>query len=281
MLSALHRSILRLLNDRGGIDSADVEVQFCTPSRSWSEQLVRPTINFFLYDLEEQTDLRNSNVQTVRVNGRAHQRMPPRRFNLHYLVSAWSSEPTDEYAILWRTLAVLLRHTPFPDDLLESEVRAAGVSVPTSIGRYGDTPSAYDLWGAVGVTPRPALSYNLIAPLDLDFTLDAPLVLQSSVRIRRPAVHADEPISYDRDIRAFGGQICDSTGQPLIGATVLLVGTAEQGTTDSEGRYRLRMRRGTPGPYTLRVEYRDQTHLHHLISAEGPSFDIVLAVKDS
>lgn len=279
MLNQLHQSIKRLIYQRGGFDPRDVDVAFTTPLRSWSEQLMRPTINFFLYGMDEAIDLRNSNTQTVRINGRAHQRMPPRRFTLRYLVSAWSSDASDEYTVLWRTLAVLLRHTPFPEELLESEVRTSGVSVPTTVGRGGDTPSAFDLWSALGVDPRPALNYNLIAPLDLDITLEAPLVLQSSLRIRRPPIDADEPISYDRDIRAFGGVVRDTAGNPLAGVVVALEGSAEQSTTDTDGRYRLRLRNGDPAP-TLRIDVNGKRHYSHLVADEYDSFDIVLVVSD-
>jgi hypothetical protein len=282
MLNRLHQSIKRLIYQRGGFDARDVDVAFTTPLRSWSEQLMRPTINFFLYDMEEAVDLRNSNTQTVRINGRAQQRMPPRRFTLRYLVSAWSSDASDEYTVLWRTLAVLLRHTPFPEELLESEVRASGVSVPTTVGRGGDTPSAFDLWSALGVDPRPALSYNLIAPLDLDITLDAPLVLQSNLRIRRPPIDADEAVSYDREIRAFGGIVRDTAGTPLSGVVVSLEGTAEQSTTDAEGRYRLRLRRNDPTQsQTLRIDINGKRRYSHLVADESDSFDIVLVVSDS
>src|SRR5690242_11217730 len=110
MLASLHTGLTILLHDHGLIPEADVDVCFDPPRRDWVASLVRPTLNFFLFDVKENLDVRQTHVETTRANGRAHHRVPPRRFDLRYMVSALTTDVADEHLLLWRALTTLLRH---------------------------------------------------------------------------------------------------------------------------------------------------------------------------
>src|SRR5437588_155672 len=118
MLPDIHSSIQRVLYERGRIDPDEVDVRFERPSRQWVESLMLPTINLFLFDMAENTDRRNGAPQVGRANGQALMRVPPRRFDLRYMVSVFTTLIEDEATLLWRTLATLLRHSPLPAELL-------------------------------------------------------------------------------------------------------------------------------------------------------------------
>jgi hypothetical protein len=285
MLHPLHSAIVTLLADRGQIPPAEVDVWFEIPAREWVESLARPAICCYLFDLAESAEFRNASAQTVRANGKATTRLPPRRVDLRYLVCAFSSSRADEQALVWRALAALLRHTTLPPELLAPELRELGVAVQTKVGTYQDAPRLLDLWGALELPPRPALLYTVTAPLDLAVELEAPLVLTRLVRstrtlpederagralppadsIPRAGMDRDyEPVDLVRVVAAsfsIAGIVRDRGGEPVAGVTVRAEGRTvrhERGgdgprpcRSDAEGRYRIdNLARG---PVTLLV----------------------------
>lgn len=283
MLPALHNALARLLYERGGLDPEAVEVTFRQPTRQWADSRQLPTVNCFLFAIEEFTELRNNAMQSSpAANGRVVQRMAPRRYNLRYQVAVWSSAPDDEALLIWRALAVLTRHNPLPDDLLSAEVRGPGLPLYTRIGCYEAGPSVTDLWAALEIPPRPALLYTVVAPLDLEIALDAPLVLSTSLRTRRTAPEEEalaarsDPYTavIDRVSERIGGVVRDRAGQPVAGAVVVREGSAEEVTTNAAGRYSLRIRR--PGPIRLIVSIGDHTQRTFTIDHPSAAYDLTL-----
>src|SRR5512138_97040 len=98
MLTTIQHAIQRLLHEHGRIDPADVDVCFERPSRQWAESLLRPTINLFLFEIVEDTERRNGAPQVGRAGGQALIRVPPRRFDLRYLVGVFTTQMEDEAA---------------------------------------------------------------------------------------------------------------------------------------------------------------------------------------
>lgn len=70
MLLELHNTIQRLLYERGNISPHEVDITFEAPTRERIDKLIRPTINLFLFDLQENTELRQSDFERTRNNGR-------------------------------------------------------------------------------------------------------------------------------------------------------------------------------------------------------------------
>ncbi len=64
MLLELHNTIQRLIYERGNISPREVDITFEAPTRERIDKLMRPTINLFLFDLQENTDLRQSDFET-------------------------------------------------------------------------------------------------------------------------------------------------------------------------------------------------------------------------
>src|SRR5947208_13954480 len=104
MLLAIHNTLQRLIYERGRINPNEVGIQFEAPTRERIDKLTRPTVNLFLFDLQENTELRQSNYEVTRNNGRAERRLVPRRFDLRYMVSALTTSVEDEHQLLWRVL---------------------------------------------------------------------------------------------------------------------------------------------------------------------------------
>jgi hypothetical protein len=183
----LHLQVLTAILHESGRDiPASVAIAFELPTRQWVGSLSRPTVNFFLYDLQENTELRQPNPQARRARGEMAHRMPPRRFDLRYLVAAFCSVAADEQLLLWRMLAVLLKHPELPVEALADEPRGLEAPIPTRIGRPDDAPRALELWNALDLPPRPALFYTVTAPLNLEVEFSAPLVLSTMTHFTAP-----------------------------------------------------------------------------------------------
>ena len=270
MLSEFHQSLRTLVYERGNIPADDVDVAFDAPLRAWVDARTRPTLNFFLFDIRENTELRKSSPETLRANGRGIQRVPPRRFDLCYLVSALTTAVDDEHLLIWRTLGVLLKHAVFPTELLPDSIRAFGLPVTGKIAEPDDTPRPLDVWAAFENPPRSSLVYVVTVPLDLEQATSAPLVLTRTARFARattPDVVADTWIR-------IGGRVRDRNGMPRPGMSVSIDGrTGPQAVTDAAGQFAISGI--TPGRVTLRLQ--DAGGAATLVPIEVPSdsYDIV------
>jgi hypothetical protein len=260
MITTLHTTMRRMLYERGRIDPDQVDVRFDRPTRQWADALTAPTVNLFLYEVEENPDFRNLRPKVVRSATSASTHLAPARIDLRYIVSAFSSAIEDEQLLIWRTLAVLLRYPALPTELLADEVRALDVSLLTKITRLGEGQPSLDIWQAFEVPPRPALLYTVTAPLDPEVTIEAPLVLTRTTRFTRSSPEDEAAgigITRDRAIVVaasvqVGGVVRDRQGNLLAGVAVAIEGRAmDPVITNHEGRFTLGSRQ--PGQLVLRV----------------------------
>jgi hypothetical protein len=271
MLSEIHEALKRLLYEQGHIDLHEVNIEFEPPTKQWVNSLTRPTINLFLFDLQENTDLRQTNLQTTRSNSHAIRRMPPRRFDLRYMVSVLTTVVEDEHVLLWRTLVTLLKYPQLPPEILPETLRALEPPLTTQMSKSEEGPRLLDLWNAFEAPPRPALLYIVTAPVDLEIALEAPLVLTRAARYTRFPNGAALPETRFH----IGGMVRDQQGAPLAGARVAVEGSAaEGGVTDSAGRFTLF---GVPsGAVTLRVTRTDGAPTLVQIEIPSESYEITV-----
>ncbi len=271
MLPDIHEALQRLIHDQGRISPFEVDVRFEMPTKEWLGRLTRPTVVFFLFDLAENIELRRNDFQQTRGNGRAERRLPPRRIDLHYLISAVTTDAADEHRLLWRTLETLLRYQQLPDDVLPDPLRALDPPLTTRIAPPDAGPRMLDLWNALGAEPRPALSYIVTAPLDLELAIAAPLVLTRTARY----LHADDSSVSDIGTQ-IGGVVRGADGVPRAGVLVALADSAADGSlSDAGGEFRLA---GVPtGPISLRVTPPDGPSRTVTVTVPGASYDIALS----
>ncbi len=245
MLLELQTTLQRILYERGQISEREVDIQFEAPAHERIERLLRPTINVFLFEVLENTELRSNGYQKmIQNNGKAEFRPPPRRFDLNYMISVLSSEVEDEHLLLWRVLTTLLRYAELPAELLPEQVRALEIPLVTRLCRDEEGKRLQSLWGSLGVQPRPALAYTVTVPVALDIVREAPLVLASKTRYS----HGTQPLEAMLQI---GGVVRNKRGEALEGASVAFEGTATTSVTNSAGQFTLR--HVPPGQITLRI----------------------------
>jgi hypothetical protein len=270
MLATIHNAVEHLLHEQGQIEINEVDIRFEAPTKDWVASLTRPTINLFLFDVQENTEKRETNVQTVRSNGKAERRMPPRRFDLRYMVSALSTEIEDEHELLWRMLATLMKYQQLPQEVLPESLRSLEPPLTTRIGNREEGGNFLDIWSALGTPPHPALCYIITAPLDLDIAIQAPIVLTRTTRYGRTT---GNDVLMETAIH-IGGIVRSKKGQPVDGLNVKLDSSAADGsTTDDNGRYVLSV---PGGPISLSVLQHGKIQKRVKLRVPSESYDIVL-----
>lgn len=271
MLPELHAFLRDLLYDRGRIDPRDVAILFEAPTREVIERLTAPAITFFLIGIQENAELRQGAAPMRRVNGHAERRLAPRRIDLHYMVSAISTEPEDEQRLLWRALATLLRYQQFPAEVLPEALRDLDPPLSARVAQGDDDIRALDVWGSLNTWPRPSFGYVLIAPLDLEISIQAPLVLTRTARYVR---FAAEPQGAETEVH-IGGVVRLQDGSPAAGARIRPVGTAGPDTlVGPDGVFRLPGVR--PGEVDLRIIAPDGSERVVRITVPSDRYEITL-----
>jgi hypothetical protein len=67
----LHPAIASLIFTRSNLRANGVDLLFELPAKAWVDSLVDPTLNLFLFELVEKSEMRNANATLTRGNGLA------------------------------------------------------------------------------------------------------------------------------------------------------------------------------------------------------------------
>jgi hypothetical protein len=190
MLHDLNRTLEKLLIERGKIDKGEIDIAFELPNAEWASRLARPSINCWCYDLRENVKLRNMEMNVTRNQDtrRATLRLPPRRYDVTYLVTAWARRVEDEHQLLWRALGALAQNTVLTPDDCEGELREQPYELPMQLAQQGETGvNITDLWSVLQSEMR--LGFNLVVTLALDTqrVFDTPLVLEAQFGVGQRA----------------------------------------------------------------------------------------------
>lgn len=161
---------LEALVRREALNGSRVEVMFDAPTKDWVARRNAPTLDIYLYDIREDTARRQIVPELVRDQASrvaSQRRMPPRRFRLSYLVTAWTQRPEDEHRILSACLATFVRNETIPADLVAGSLAASDYPVILTVGMpVGPDRSIADVWSAMGGELKPSLDLVATAPLD-------------------------------------------------------------------------------------------------------------------
>jgi hypothetical protein len=235
VLPEVNGALQRLLYEKAQIPEREVDVRFEAPTKEWNEGLTRPAVSLYLFELQENTELRRTDFQTSVSNGQAIRRLPPRRFNLNYLVSAATTVVDDEHRLLWRVLVTLMQHATLPAELLPEALRRPEPPVLMRVLPPDEAPRLLEVWSALGATPRPAFAFSITVPVDVELVIHAPLVLTRTARVSQVQANGASTTKVD-----IGGVIRDRSGTPLEGVIVTRSGRGGGGSiTDAYGRFRL------------------------------------------
>lgn len=251
MLDDLNASLKELLVANLKADGP-IDVSFEQPTRDWSAKINRPTVNFFLLKLLENRKLRDINFRNHQIQDIMQRTWAPRRVDIYFMVTAWATEPEDEYHLLWRTLAILLRFSPLPDEFHIGQMKLQEHQVVTEIAQTEILENPAEIWSALNNEFKPSISLRVTLDLDLGIIEKQPLVLTKRV------LFADRETGRritGEEVLQIGGTVYDKSGEPLPGARVRVVERDQGTTTDENGRFSFTT--VPPGSYTLEAEGPD------------------------
>ncbi|MGH9283860.1 MAG: DUF4255 domain-containing protein, partial [Acidimicrobiales bacterium] len=190
---------LRRLLRRDALNGSDVEVAFDAPTKEWAASRNTPSVDVYLYDIRENLRRREVMYEEVRDDdGRVLvRRPPPRRFDLSYLLTAWTQRPEDEHRLLAACLGCFLRYEVLPQDLLAGALADqewpahVHIALPPAEDR-----NMSDVWSALGGELKPSL--DLVTTVAIDsrgLEPVAPLVTEAPIIGIRGANGAQERVS--------------------------------------------------------------------------------------
>jgi hypothetical protein len=182
---------LRELVRREVLTGANVEISFEAPNRDWSARRNAPTINLYLYEIREDLERRNIQIEELRDdNGLVvERRPPPRRFKLSYLVTAWTQRPEDEHRVLASLLECFLAFDALPADVLQGSLVDQPYPVRTTIGLpLPPERSISDVWTALGGELKASLDLIVTTPFETGRTrpIGPPVLEEPRIRIGGP-----------------------------------------------------------------------------------------------
>lgn len=241
MIAEIQKSITQLVYTEGKVPPHEVDVRFATPTSAWVSGLTRPTLNFFLHDLQENAGLRTSEFNQIDVHNGVQRDLAPRRIDLKFMITVFFKSQLeelgqDEWNVLWRVLAALLRQESWEDTYVPAPAKNMNLGILSSVN---NTPNQ-GLFSNLGLPMRPHLNYTLTVPLDLDVSMHSPLVFERRVKLQdgiQEKELAGEMIRSSWIIR-------DTNDQPLANALVLTK-QGHRGFTNEKGIVHLNVERNS------------------------------------
>jgi hypothetical protein len=170
--------------------AAQVAITFAAPDEQFPPASVTPpAIDFFLYDVRENAELRASEwMLERRDDGTASREPPPPRVDCSYLVTAWPSETSttpalDEHRLLGAVMTVLLRHSTIPEAALQGVLADQELPLPLTRLQAGRLQSLGEFWQALGGKPKAALDLTVTVAVRAVPPVEAgPPVLEKRLR---------------------------------------------------------------------------------------------------
>ena len=255
-----------------------VEITFDQPKREWSARIGHQhTLNFFLYDLRENSALRQAQPMwevTHNDNGTMTRQRKPYRMDLHYMITAWSPHPEDEHSLLTSALMVLLRHPHLPEDLLPKSLQDQPAPISLMVAQNDELRNPADIWSALDNEIRP----TIVCVITLAVNPYQPILIEEVVSAREtqfgqaphPGDQALDEKAKDEPFWTVGGTV--SIEPPLQREDVRLT-LVEQGLRvplGEGGRFSIDSIRA--GNYTLEIAVEDGETQHHKITVPAPDY---------
>lgn len=266
MIKSLDETIKKLILEKGRFNASDVDIRFDQPTRDWVAGLTKPAIDCYLYDIRENTDLRNREwIVERQPNGQAQKKIAPLRVDLSYLITAWTNEVEDEHAVLWRVLVALSSVPILPEELLKGELVHQPFAIPTQTAQVSEAmQNLSDLWNVMENELKPAINYTVTLAVDREWAFSGPMVFTKQVDFTQRGVEMEPEL-----VLQIGGVIYakDNGSIPLVDAEVLVVERGQRARSDRFGRYTFRNL--PPGSYTFRVAAQGRTSDHPLTIPAG------------
>jgi len=154
-------------------------ISFMTPDNQFPpSSVVLPAVDFFLYDIRQNFELRNMEPTfEPQLDGRVLRVPPPARVDCSYLITAWpqTSAPNpdqDEHKLLGEVLKVLLVHREIPAAVLQGSMKSLRMPIRTVVSPSSSLQNLGEFWQALGGKARAAVSYTVTLAVDIGASTD-------------------------------------------------------------------------------------------------------------
>ena len=226
----------------------DVEVSFDRPSDGFAP--TPATIDLFLYELREDTELRTNEPERFvdTQTGTVRNRRPPLRLDCCYLLTAWpatgqANAAMEELRLLGEAIRVLARHEVIPVEYRQGEIRGMEPPPRVQIGISATERGRGlgEFWSAVGNKLRPSILLRVTIAVDTNLALSpAPDFLTTTANVRvqdKDSVLSTTAREGERTFFHVGGRV-QSAGIAVVGATVRIAALDKSTITDGNGVFR-------------------------------------------
>ena len=168
MIYEIDNALRELLVREMPMKKGEVDIAFEQPKRDWSARLNKPTLNFFLFDLRENVELRGSEQWEREDNpdGTVTLKRNPVRMDLQYLVTSWAREIQDEHRLLSAALTALLRLPVIPEDLLPDELKNQPAPIRLSVAQGNGLSNPSELWNTLDNDLHPGIRLTVTFSVD-------------------------------------------------------------------------------------------------------------------
>jgi hypothetical protein len=275
MLADLDETLRKMLREELEVHGFEgVDIAFDAPSRDWSGQLSKPTVNIFLYDLREAETMRQSEWTSVTRNGQRFDARPPMVMECSYAVTAWTQAVEDEHRLLSQVLAILFAFPEIPHERLNGRLANGSQAFPikAKIGQGKGEKS--DFWSAVGGQYKVSLDYVVRLSVDSGAALErGPEVRTQTIRTRM----TDAPPRAVLELHRTVGRVQDKKGQPLPDVWVTLPDVGTWTSSSADGRFRFD--RLPAGRHRVLARTSDGRETDSHIDVPGNGVDLVIDGK--
>jgi hypothetical protein len=275
MLADLDETLRNLL--KGELENhgfEGVDIAFDAPSRDWSGQLSKPTVNVYLYDLRETESLRTSEWGRLSRNGRTFETRPPMVMEASYAVTAWTQAVEDEHRLLSQVLAIFFAYPEIPQDKLNGRLANGSQAWPIKARIGQGKGEKSDFWSAVGGQYKVSLDYVVRLSVESGAMRErGPEVRTQTIRTQM----TDAPKRTVLEMHRSGGKVTDKKGEPLGDVWITLPELGSWTSSRSDGEFRFD--RLPPGRHRVIARTADGREADSHIEVPGAGVDLKIDGK--
>jgi hypothetical protein len=208
----------------------------------------KSTVNLFLYELRENTELRLNDPVIEIVNHQAVTHPAPMRLFCSYLVTAWPvggvELPLQEHRLLTQVLRVLSRYPTIPPFFLQGSLIGQQPPLPMVTLHPDSLKAMSEFWTSLGNRMRASMTVTVTISVPVFADVTDFLVTTH----RTNYVPGQQP---PEQVLHVGGRVMDNTAQGIAGAMVDILDAGLRTTSDDGGNFDFPDVQ--PGAHTLRA----------------------------
>ncbi len=281
MIDDLDEALRDLLTRDLPISSNEVDIAFDQPTREWASRLSRPTLNLFMHDVRENNKLRTQQPYLGNsFNGGMTATVSPSpvRMDVHYMITAWANDPSDEHRLLGRVLMVLYRYKALPEEFQYGQLEADEYDILLKVAQYDQRDIRRDIWSMLDNEMRPIIDLTVTLAIEPYADWDVPLVRETEITFGQTGGLGGGGLDGGLLVADRFYQVAGTihSAEQFEHLSVQLLELAVPVTVAPNGRYTIQNLR--PGQYTIEVWTGEGQPVQHAIVVPSPpsAYDIEL-----